>query len=582
MSVTAAGILPRTERSPAWLYGRWTDLLIGCGLAYALSIPLLFVINKTTGVSQWPGAVAMALSLLVNTPHYGATLVRVYEAREQRRKYFFFTVYVTLAMLALFAASSRSVWLASAVLTAYVNWNPWHASGQNYGLTLLFLRRRGVAVDPVTKRLLYASFVLSAGSAILALNSGSTEFLFLPQTLPVANAAGYHTFAPPAALVVPLWAAVFFGYLGCLGTATWRLSRHARPGDLGPAFLLVFSQALWFSIPALLLAWGVKVEALLFSTIWISVAHSVQYLWVTAYYERSARAADSTMLFLLKSLVAGTAALSLPGLIMAPNLLGSVPWDVGLASTLFAAVNLHHFILDGAIWKLRDGRVAQFLLRGPGTPVQSPATSPPESRRWLRTLVWTVAAFSLLVPLTDIYGKVEIERATRPEEFQRVAQALKWVGRETTQVYYRIGMYYAREGRHDQAITQFRRSIELFPTGRVWLALGNEYRVLGQWGRARSAFESAIELNPDAATAHFGRAQALLKLSSGSREEAVASLERALEISPGYSRAAVLLALQYNAMGRKEEAIRTLERSLDAEKQSDEASVRRELDRLRS
>jgi tetratricopeptide (TPR) repeat protein len=195
--------------------------------------------------------------------------------------------------------------------------------------------------------------------------------------------------------------------------------------------------------------------------------------------------------------------------------------------------------------------------------------------------VWTAAALSLFVPLTEIYGKIGLQSATRPEEFQRLTQALKSVGRETTQVHYRIGEFYARAGKHDKAITHFRRSIELFPTGRVWLALGNEYRVLGQWGRARAAFESAIELNPDVATAHAGRAQALLKLSSGSREEAMASLERALVISPGYSRAAVLLALQYDAMGRTDQAIRTLERSLEAEKQSDSASVLRELARLR-
>jgi tetratricopeptide (TPR) repeat protein len=101
-------------------------------------------------------------------------------------------------------------------------------------------------------------------------------------------------------------------------------------------------------------------------------------------------------------------------------------------------------------------------------------------------------------------------------------------------------------------------------------------------GRRLQIGGQGAPLRPDVAAAHFGRAQALLKLSSGSREEALASLERALEISPGYSRAAVLLALQYDAMGRKAEAIRTLERSLEAEKQSDAASVGRELARLRS
>jgi hypothetical protein len=204
----------------------------------------------------------MALSLLVNTPHYGATIVRVYESSEQRRKYFVFTVYMTLAMSALFAASSHSVWVASALITVYVNWNPWHASGQNYGLTLMFLRRRGVAVDLVTKRLLYASFLLSTASAILALNTGSRAFAFLPQTLPVPNAAG----TTPRAARAARRASLAIIPSPAFGAATWRSPGRHAPA-FGPAAVLVFSQALWFSIPALLLARGVQIEALVFSTI---------------------------------------------------------------------------------------------------------------------------------------------------------------------------------------------------------------------------------------------------------------------------------------------------------------------------
>jgi cytochrome c-type biogenesis protein CcmH/NrfG len=397
----------------------------------------------------------------------------------------------------------------------------------------------------------------------------------------VANTPKLFAIALPAALGGPLKAGVVVAYLGCLGAAALRLRRGARLGDLGPAFLLVLNQALWFSVPAIFLHGSAsRTEALVFSAVWVNAAHSLQYLWVTAYYARASPAKDSAKLFLLKSLVAGTAVATFPGLVMAPHLLGGFPWDAGLAATFFAVVNLHHFILDGAIWKLRDGRVARVLLRGTGAAEASARTPPPPSRRWLRMLVWSAAALSLLVPVTEIYGRVGLGSATRPEEVQRLTQALKWVGRETTQMHQRLGVSYARKGEHDKAIAHFLRSIELFPTARVWMELGSEYRVLGQWGRARAAFESAIELSPEFASAHFGRAQALLKLSSGSREEAVASLERTLELSPGHSKAALLLALQYDRMGRTDLAIGTLERSLEADKQSDPAAVRRELARL--
>jgi hypothetical protein len=41
--------------------------------------------------------------------------------------------------------------------------------------------------------------------------------------------------------------------------------------------------------------------------------------------------------------------------------LSPVPFDTGLLLLVNAAVNLHHFVLDGAIWKLRDGTVARIL-----------------------------------------------------------------------------------------------------------------------------------------------------------------------------------------------------------------------------
>ena len=534
MSATIEPIRAGGRRTGEWLYGRWPDLLIGCGLAYLLSIPLLFALSEATGMSQWPIAAVMLLALLVNGPHYGATIVRVYDAREDRRKYFVFAVYLTIAIWALFAVSTHSLWLSSALITVYATWTPWHFAGQNYGLSLMFLQRRGVAVDAVTKRLVYASFVLSAVIAILAIHAGYEDFVFSPNTLAAADVPKLFAVKLPSALAGPLKAAVGIAYLGCLGAAAARLLRRARLRDLGPASLLVLDQALWFSVPAIFLHGSAsRTEALVFSAVWVNAAHSLQYLWVTAYYAKASPAKDPARLFLWKALLAGTAVATLPGLVMAPNLLGGFPWDAGLAATFFAVVNLHHFILDGAIWKLRDGRVARVLLRGVATPDPGAVTPVATVRRWPRRLVWAVAALSLFVPLTEIYGRIALGSATRPEQVRRLTRALRWVGRETTQMHQRMAASYAHAGQHGEAIAHFQRSIELFPTGRAYLGLGNEYRVLGQWGRALEAFEAAIASTPELAPAHLGRAQALLTLSSGDRAQAVTSLERALELWPG-------------------------------------------------
>ena len=53
----------------------------------------------------------------------------------------------------------------------------------------------------------------------------------------------------------------------------------------------------------------------------------------------------------------------MPALVFAPQVLGGLPYDLGLGLMVASAVNLHHFVLDGAIWKLRNTRVAGVLLR---------------------------------------------------------------------------------------------------------------------------------------------------------------------------------------------------------------------------
>jgi hypothetical protein len=154
----------------SWLYGRAPDLLIGAGLGYVLSIPLLVLLAGIGGIAAWPVAVVALFSLFISGPHYGATILRVYEHREDRRKYAFFAVWVTIALCGFFVLGLHDVLVGSILITVYATWSPWHFSGQNYGLTLMFLRRRGVAVDQRAKRFLYASFVLSFVLAILVLH----------------------------------------------------------------------------------------------------------------------------------------------------------------------------------------------------------------------------------------------------------------------------------------------------------------------------------------------------------------------------------------------------------------------------
>ena len=253
--MSSAGIEARPNLE-GWLFGRRTDLMIGCGLGYILSVPLLYYVSLISGTARWPELMMLVFVLLMNSPHYGATIVRVYDAREDRRKYAVFSVYITLALVFLSVASVRDVWLASVVTTAYLTWSPWHFSGQNYGLMLMFLRRRGIEVDSTTKRLAYGSFLFSAALAIMAVHAGHEDLVFAPRTIHAADTPTIMYISMPTWLAAAVVPAAILAYLGCLAGVAWRL-RRSRLRDLTPALVLVLTQALWFAIPAITLNWDV-------------------------------------------------------------------------------------------------------------------------------------------------------------------------------------------------------------------------------------------------------------------------------------------------------------------------------------
>src|SRR5258706_1788833 len=147
-------------RSDRWLFGPLPDLLFGCGVLYAIAFAAYALAGPAIR-SATPGSLLPLLILALSSPHYGGTLVRVYDQPRDRQAYALFALWATLALVVLFFVALRSTLLASILFTLYLTWSPWHYTGQNYGLSVMFLRGRGVTVTPGAKRWLYAAFLLS-------------------------------------------------------------------------------------------------------------------------------------------------------------------------------------------------------------------------------------------------------------------------------------------------------------------------------------------------------------------------------------------------------------------------------------
>jgi hypothetical protein len=229
--------------------------------------------------------------------------------------------------------------LLAALFTAYLTWSPWHYATQNHGVGLLMLARAGgpttATATTTERRLLKGAHIALAIAAMVAIHSGLSE--------PFLRRVG---FSPSVALAAAIAAASIAVVGG--GSVLWRLRRRGAPmaGLVAVAFLLLAS-LVWFALPALLQVGN----TLVYASGAAALLHCAQYLWIT-----------------FDGLGWGATVVGL-GVVMFT--LG--PW---IASKAFgydlivsllivqSVVNLHHFVVDAFVWKLRDPALSKPLFSG--------------------------------------------------------------------------------------------------------------------------------------------------------------------------------------------------------------------------
>jgi hypothetical protein len=522
--------------SPRWLFGPVSDLMLGCGVGYGLVFAALLVLGvRDQSILVW----IPLISLFTGTPHYGATLLRVYEQRSERRAYAVFAVWITAAVWAVFYLGLYDAFVGSLLLTVYLSWSPWHYSGQNYGIALMFLRRRGVEVAPGTKRALYSSFVLSFLLTLLAIHGVQPGAEYAP--VQPYRGGVFHLLR--LGITAPWWEVAFLGvgacYLAATGTAAVSLLRRAPARDLLPTFTLVATQALWFSLPPLLRHWELLGDDLqsgaAYAFFWVATGHTVQYVWITTYYAARDGGYRERGRYLLKALCAGSFIWSVPALIYTWSVegtaLGGVAIGPDVGVLIAAAVNIHHFILDGAIWKLRDGRVASILIRRDRVSTQ-PIGPPP--RRWLAGAVYTAGALATLAVLAAI-GEREwrLNAALASGDLAGVhasLERLRWIGHVGPDDYRRAGRVAMQQQSHREARHYFELSLQRHESAATWVAVGQLASAQGNAEDALRAYESALEVNPNAPDALFLLGSEWLR--QGEPGRALPFLERAAAVVP--------------------------------------------------
>jgi len=534
--------------STTWLYNPWLDLIVGCG---AWSAPLLLLSYSFIAPSARASVAFYALALVFNYPHYMATIYRAYHRPEDFQKYRFFTVYTTALILLTVLVAHFWLGILPWLLTIYITWSPWHYSGQNYGLFMMFARRAGATLSKDERHAAYGAFIASYLILFLSFHAGpSSDPLFISLGIPAA-AARYGQVTLGIAFVVLsayAWSALLRGI-------EWR--------KLLPCMTLFSSQFLWFLLPAAIAVFkSAGIMQNRYSTGVLAVMHSAQYLWVTSYYARrearQAVAQNWRPLAYFAVLVTGGIALFVPGPWLASRVFHH---DFTVSFLIFTAlVNLHHFILDGAIWKLRDGRVASLLLnsRDKLTNVASEAHGGLAATwRWISG--GNVAARALRVSaalLLLTWGIVDQARyyfSLRAEDLHDLQRAALLDSFDSpTQM--RLAHRELEDGYPQQAEIAWKKAIQsnpadLAPRQQLLHFLIEQKR----FDEAYDLTQASLVYAPQDPSLWLDRG--LLAEQRGHSDQAIESWSRAIAIDPGQTLAHLYLAGELDRSGKAQDAV---------------------------
>ena len=294
---------------------------------------------------------AGVLNVLLNWPHFSATSLRLYGSRRNIAQY-----PATATLAPLLAAGGVAGSLLSPLTVAplfikvFMLWSFYHFSGQTIGIAMIYARRFGFHFGRWERSALYGFVFLTAISWAAASDGspGGTHYFGVRLT---------HFGLPPWAPLVLRLAMVGFGVLALLLVA----QSSVRQRRLPPAMMLLpaVTQFIWF-VP------GPEVPAFYE---FVQALHSVQYLliaWSMHLHETAAgNLIPGWRQVLWQSGRWGAINLFVGAALFwfLPRALGRLGADPVLAiGVVSAGVQVHHFFVDGVIWKLKNRTTSSPLM----------------------------------------------------------------------------------------------------------------------------------------------------------------------------------------------------------------------------
>lgn len=365
-SAPAPAAAPAKEQKLYFVNGFVDWMLIGGAsiIAFVL-LRTLYTGDRTNAVMT----LGIQLMWVCNWPHFAATNYRLYHSRNNIRQYPLTALVIPWVVLAGVVASVLSpTRFGPFFILFYLLWSPYHFSGQTVGITLIYARRSGFKIGAL-ERFFLSSFVY--GTFIS--QSINAHMSTLPQPY-------YGIYSP--SLGVPEWAWHFskaWVYLAGAGLLIVLLRQCLLQRKVfAPIMLLpAAAQFVWF-MPEAGATWLSFRE-------FVPFFHSLQYMliaWAMQMKDKLDReriepsagyvTGETARWFGLNFAVGAVLFWAIPS-----KVLPYFGVDEYIALGAFTAgVQIHHFFVDGVIWKLKSASVSSPLMVNIEDLIQKPDPRP--------------------------------------------------------------------------------------------------------------------------------------------------------------------------------------------------------------
>jgi len=336
--------LSATRTTPQRIVGRCflnpvTDyLLIGGGLSLVVTI----VVYYRDGQKDLVSAENLPYFILLsNFAHFAASTVRLYAKPQAYQSLPFLTMgFPAVMLVALTLCIAFAETLGPHVQTIYLTWSPYHYAAQAYGLAVMYSYRSGCLLGSTDKKLLWWVAMLPFFFTFFAGNNSGLDWIVGKQTLaidyPAAETAltwlnealKYCAFVAPPLLFIKIWRSA------------------SGPMPLIAMLAVVTNAIWWFALDAL--------DAF----VWATVFHGIQYMAIVMIFHVRDQMNRPTnrrgRLYHAAGFYVMCVALGYALFRVLPLAYGFAGFgSVESALLVIAAINIHHFIVDGYIWRLK-------------------------------------------------------------------------------------------------------------------------------------------------------------------------------------------------------------------------------------